>query len=347
MALLINFDIPHTMTKEGLRYLAKMAKTVPENGVIVEVGPLFGSSTWVLAKNSHPSVKVYSIDTWERAPWIEEIEKKFPGCVPFSKDSFLHYTSDCDNVIPIQGWSPDVVVDSWEEDIDMFFDDASHGNPGFINNLNFFVPRVKAGGIVCGDDYAKGWPDIVREVDVMADQWSSSPEVIGRVWSLIKPGEGVNAKSVYDTLPSDCRTVPNVRFEIQSKSGRTYNSSPDAWAGALHKVDPIAKIKPVFDSGFEDIDLQLGFRTSFGDIKLWSSKDSAEQEVSVAEGEFIVGMFGSLAGAAANSKELTYQMGGCDLAKGRLASNSRNHLAPSMLSLEDGQAANAVRVFIR
>ena len=129
------------MTSDGLEYLGRIARSVPENGVIVEVGPLFGSSTWVLAKNAHPSVQVYSIDTWEPAPWIDKVEAKYRNCKPFSKEAFLHYTKDCPNVTAIQGWSPDIVKD-WDLPIDVFFDDATHGDPGFTENMNFLLPFV-------------------------------------------------------------------------------------------------------------------------------------------------------------------------------------------------------------
>src|SRR5579871_61910 len=107
----INRDIPYTMTLYGLEYLGRMARAVPKNGLIVEVGPLFGSSTWVLAQNCDPSVRVISIDTWEPQPWIDTIEEKFPGCKHFSKAAFDFYTADCPNVTAIQGFSPEVMGD--------------------------------------------------------------------------------------------------------------------------------------------------------------------------------------------------------------------------------------------
>ncbi len=106
MAIRINKDIPRTMTMAGLEYLGRLSKCVPENGTIVEIGPLFGSSTWVLAKNAHPSVKVISVDTWEPQPWIDKIEAKFPGCKPFSIEAFKYYTQDCENVTAVQAGAP-------------------------------------------------------------------------------------------------------------------------------------------------------------------------------------------------------------------------------------------------
>jgi len=104
----VNPAIPHTMHPEGIRYLGRLAKTVPPGGTIVEIGPLFGSSTWVLSKNAHPSVTIYSIDTWEQDDWID---RRFPDGPEFSVETFKRMVADCPNVVPIQGWSPDVVSD--------------------------------------------------------------------------------------------------------------------------------------------------------------------------------------------------------------------------------------------
>lgn len=345
MSILINRDIPKTMTDEGLKYLAMMAKTIPENGVIVEIGPLYGSSTWVLAMNSHPSVRVFSIDTWERAPWIEKFEKKHPGIVPFSKDAFLHYTKDCKNVIPIQGWSPDVVKDTWSDKIDLFFDDASHGNPCFINNLNFFVPHVKPGGIVCGDDYARGWPDIVKEVDILAYKWKTTPEVRGRVWAMMRPMSDGMVKPVYDLLPKEENSGPLITFSVITRTGRKYQGSPQCWAGALHKIDPIVSLTPSLIKNNYDVSLTVKMLTNSGHMLLWSS-DVSNQSLTVRDSEYFTGFACSLHGKDSSKFKINYQVGACDLDRGRLIENSKSHSAPTFIFVEPQYALTAVRVAI-
>lgn len=234
----INRDIPHTMTLDGLEYLGRMARSVPKNGLILEVGPLFGSSTWVLAKNCHPSVRVISIDTWEPQPWIDTIEAKFPGCKPFSKAAFDYYTADCPNVTAIQGFSPEVMGD-FNEPIDLFFDDATHGDPGFSQSLAYYIPRVRAHGIVCGDDFATGWPDIVHGVHKLARSWHASAEVCGRVWALIKPAESGLAPRVYDVIGQ--RAAAELEYEVHTRAGH-YRASPGCWTGSLDTSAPVDAI---------------------------------------------------------------------------------------------------------
>ena len=232
----VNKLIPRTMSLAGLEYLGRIARTVPENGVIVEIGPLFGSSTWVLAKNAKPSVRVISIDTWKPQQWIDAVEAKFPGCKPFSKDAFDYYTRDCPNVTAVQGFSPDVMMD-WNEPIDMFFDDATHGNPGFTDSLEFYLPKLKPGGIASGDDFASGWPDIVKGVNDLGVKWKRRPEVIGRVWAIIKPATSRSAKARKRSVYSVAGPYSNhdLTISVRTTNGTTIECAPGSWAGNLHQ----------------------------------------------------------------------------------------------------------------
>lgn len=239
--VLINKNIPHTMTLKGLEFLGRLAKQVPENGTIVEVGPLFGSSTWVLSHNAHPSVKIITIDTWHPQEWVKAIEAKFPGCLPFGRAAFEKYIQDCKNVQIVQGMSPEVMK-GFEGPIDLFFDDATHGNPGFRDSLDFYIPKLKPGGIACGDDYASGWPDIVSEVSALGKTWNTKPEIIGRVWAMSKPDASGKSAPIYDRVGpySDY----DVAISLRTASGKEIDSATGAWAGNLHQTaDPIVAIK--------------------------------------------------------------------------------------------------------
>lgn len=293
------------MSRIGIEYLGEMAKTVPENGVIVEIGPLFGSSTWVLAKNAHPSVQIYSIDTWEPDKWIERINKTFKNSVPFSKEAFLHYTRDCPNVTAIQGWSPEVVKD-WDKPIDLYFDDATHGNPGFRENMDFFMPFIKPNGIVCGDDYAFRWPDIVREVDDLGDKWGVKPEIKGRVWSLNKPVSDAPPPFVYSKLKD--LSGPQIRLDVSTFKRGDYDLPPDVWAGSVHKPDPIKRIALNWEKAVSGLDVTWQLTLSDQTTTEWlGTGDSYE----VDQDNLVMGFNAKLSGAKALLYSLEYQAGFC------------------------------------
>jgi len=240
--ILINESIPATMDMEGLCYLGKLAKAVPEGGTIVEVGPLFGSSTWVLSKNAHPSVKIVSIDTWEPAEWID---RRFPDGPEFSLATFKRMVADCPNVTPIQGWSPQVVSD-WSKPIDLFFDDATHGDPGFSENLKFFQPFMHKNSILCGDDFAGGWPDIVRIISDLGESLGQPVEVTGRVWSLLCNGSAPVSSRLGRWSGCELKTATTSRKGISSLG------QPYMWAGNLHRRLPMRSLRSWVTSGSEN-----------------------------------------------------------------------------------------------
>jgi hypothetical protein len=304
--ILTNKEIPHTMTLQGLEYLGHLARTVPKHGLIVEVGPLFGSSTWVLAKNAHPTVRVISIDTWEPQEWIHKIEAKFPGCRPFSKDAFEYYTRDCENITAYQGFSPQI-LGSWNESIDLFFDDATHGNPGFRESLDFYVPKLKPGGIAAGDDYATGWPDIITEVRSLGRTWKVQPEIIGRVWALMKPNGGTS--SVYNKAGPYSEYDINV--SVRMSDGEIIDQLPAGWAGRLHVKDEICALKVDWVTPRSD---RLSGVYQTMDINK-SMSEWAEFGKWIESSSPIRAFRGHLIGSRSNDLNLTYQT--CNLVRGK------------------------------
>jgi len=298
--ILINDEIPRTMTRQGLEYLGRLARTVPKNGVIVEVGPLFGSSTWVLAKNAHPSVRVITVDTWAPQQWVKKLEAKWPGCKPFSKDAFDYYTRDCGNVTSVQGYSP-AAMRSWTEPLDLFFDDATHGDPGFTESLDFYIPKLKPGAIAAGDDFASGWPDIVSGVSRLAEHWHTRPEIIGRVWAMVKPGKSAREQSVY--AKAGPYSEYDLAISVRQKSGEVVKCLPGSWAGYLHQPKSISALRMEWaiprKDGLSGVYQVMGGRSRFspwvpfGD---WAEVDGAATSIR-----------GHLVGEAGSGLQLAYQ----------------------------------------
>jgi Methyltransferase domain len=184
--LIVNRSIPGQMTDSELLRLCELARAVPPDGVIVEVGSLYGLSSWHLAKNCAPGVTIFCIDPWKREPWIinlVEIPQKAP---PFDRAAFEKYTADCDNIVMVQGYSPHVAK-GWKLPIDLYVEDAMHINPILAANINFWSARVRPGGVVSGHDYCAEWPDVKREADAVAQREGSRVELVDTYWSVRKP----------------------------------------------------------------------------------------------------------------------------------------------------------------
>jgi len=114
-----------------------------EDAIGIEVGCLHGRSSYIISKAINKG-KLYCIDPWNGVATSTQIETTL--------NNFLRYTKDCDNIIPIQGYSPEVIKD-WNKLIDFVFIDASHYNPNDLDNINFYLPKIKPGGIISGHDY--------------------------------------------------------------------------------------------------------------------------------------------------------------------------------------------------
>jgi hypothetical protein len=312
----INNKIPRTMTIEGLKALGVLASMVPKNGIIVEIGPLYGSSTWVLSKNADPSVTIYSIDTWEDMPWIS---KRLPDAPKFSIDSFKKYISDCDNVIPIKGFSPDIVKDSWDRGIDMYFDDASHGNPYFIDNLNFFDNFINESAIICGDDYAAGWPDIPNEVFNYSKIYGQYPSVLGRLWSVVKSH---NKKIDQYGFLSD--KVQKLIFNAKTDhlSGETVKGCSFFWCGKPHLHDPITKFQIGGASKINGLSLICVIITQ-DNRQIQFNSLSGKNLIVDTKGSTIKTIMFSIIGPAQHLFRIRYQAGWVNLLKGKSLNNSK------------------------
>lgn len=186
--LWIDAQIPGQIGWDALVAMARLAKCVPENGVVVETGSLFGRSSFVWARNVHPSVTVYCVDPWVREQWIiEAVEKPQKPEMPFSIEAFRHYTRDCPNIRTIQGYSPEVVRESWDREVDLFFDDGDHDEPGLSRNRDFWTPRIKPGGWFCADEYDAAYPDCLRKTHELAIEWKVPVDRVGLFCWLRKP----------------------------------------------------------------------------------------------------------------------------------------------------------------
>jgi SAM-dependent methyltransferase len=176
---------PYTaiMNSEDVLTSRKLIKMVPTNGVVVEVGSAYGGSARVAAEilsndsilncidldwkfHDHRQLKLHykqdMIDYFE----INFDVFKFESMYDFAKN----YLSDYSNINYIVAESP-YELKYWNTPVDLYFEDSLHWNPQLKDNLEFWVPFVKSGGIICGHDYNDpNCPDVKIESQILADK---------------------------------------------------------------------------------------------------------------------------------------------------------------------------------
>ncbi|OGO94426.1 MAG: hypothetical protein A3F10_02785 [Coxiella sp. RIFCSPHIGHO2_12_FULL_42_15] len=249
MNIKINTTIPTPLTVGELNYLGLLANSVPEYGVIVEVGSLFGASTWVLAQNAHPTVTVYSV-----APWL-------PKAAQASFTAFQQYTQDCRNIIAIQD-HPEVIAAHWNKPIQLFFDAANRIHTNAKNTLRLFSEKVVLDGIICGSEYCRASPDIVQEVDVLAAQFGiSQVEVYSNIWGFIKPKNDMELRWLNDRLAFP-QNNPHITCRMTTRSGKNYTACNFYWCGSLYKPDPIVKISMALNPQAKNLGLRCAYLLS-------------------------------------------------------------------------------------
>lgn len=193
-----NTNIPGQQSDFELRAIEIVAGLVAEHGIAVEVGSLFGRSSWAWGKSVPPSAKVVCVDPFEPSPGSTPLEQRYG--VSYSIETFKRYLADCPNVEAIQGYSPKDVQD-WHTPIDLFFEDAVHRNPIFEQNIDFWSSHLKPTGIACGDDYRPRYPDIVNGVNKLAKKLGRAIITVDFFWCILPseeelPGAGEAARQL-------------------------------------------------------------------------------------------------------------------------------------------------------
>jgi predicted O-methyltransferase YrrM len=158
-----NLTIPGWFSTGDIKELSSLASSV-EDGTIIELGSMHGRSAYCMSVSS-PTSKIFCLDFWSGKMCATMDKIKRPNSIEF----FKLYTSDCTNVTPIQVFPGVKVVPQWTEPVDMVFIDTLHENPSDWDLIEFWLPKVKTGGILCGHDYYYSgnseichYPDIVE-----------------------------------------------------------------------------------------------------------------------------------------------------------------------------------------
>ena len=196
-----NINIPGWNGGEILDIIGRYAENIPENGNILELGALFGRSTYTLGHNKKPSVKLYTIDLWphidlnmhnmqwihDRDTGVEEAALLHRSIVKHDTEYYLSgqvfhqlwhaYTAGIENKIDIRG---NTITPT--KDFPMFnfiFHDASHDYKGVYNDLVHWYPKLLPDGVIIVDDYEPGqFPGVVQAVDQFVKENNMIKEVI-------------------------------------------------------------------------------------------------------------------------------------------------------------------------
>ncbi len=141
-----NLTIPGWLMDGDIDALVKLASHI-NKGTIIEIGSMHGKSAYAMATASNSTI--YCLDFWYGNDVISEdkIWRKN------SLEVFSSFIMECKNIIPKQIAMETEGKLDWNMPIDMVFIDASHHNPNDWDLIEYWLPKIKKGGILCGHDY--------------------------------------------------------------------------------------------------------------------------------------------------------------------------------------------------
>jgi hypothetical protein len=152
----------------------------PDDGIFVEVGSWHGKSTAYLASRvalARKHIVVYAVDVWlgyrKGAP-----VSQFPS---FLGNMVLANVIDI--VIPLRMTSQRATRLFQDEGVDFCFIDAEHTYEAVRDDLAYWFPKVRPGGLFAGHDYHDEFPGVKKAVD---EFFPKPVTVIGRSWLVHK-----------------------------------------------------------------------------------------------------------------------------------------------------------------
>lgn len=175
MALKLNQAIPGWNREDIQTYLAELVSGLPADAQILEIGALFGRTSYVLAHNKPATATLTTIDPWMTYHLAHFVETTIHDnyCSPENRalieahitkdpdriegDDFFklwkHFVGDAPNVNPVREFSP-VTNREWPM-FDFIYHDGPHHKDDVYKDLCFWFPKLKPGAVLTMDDYDK------------------------------------------------------------------------------------------------------------------------------------------------------------------------------------------------
>lgn len=147
-------EIPSWTSEAERGELIQLASQVKDNGLIVEIGGLYGGMTVVLGL-AQPKARIIVVDNFSWSPIPEK---------PASKEELLRNVNSCGvSNVTVQEGDSRVIGKKWKEPIDLLWIDGGHSYEFVHADLEHFGPHAQA--IALHDWDNAFWPTIRKAVE--------------------------------------------------------------------------------------------------------------------------------------------------------------------------------------
>lgn len=161
-----------------------MVKQLPEYSTIVEIGTWRGKSTCCLAllsklyKKNH---KIYAVDTFKGSD--EQEHQKIIDSLNLSLlqefESNLRMCGVNDIVKTIASTSVEASKEFVNQSVDFVMIDGSHKYEDVKDDIEHWLPKLKQGGVIAGDDYGGSFEGVKKAVD---EKFGQKVRVFNSLW---------------------------------------------------------------------------------------------------------------------------------------------------------------------
>jgi predicted O-methyltransferase YrrM len=191
-------DIPYRDAK-AIEQLVLMS--LKKDMVVVEIGSWKGFSTSVIARTIKSwNGNLYAIDHWQGSEGVVHHDQaKIDDILSIFRTNMK--ALDLDNVLPMVMTSLNAAKIFANESVDFIFIDADHRYSGIMNDLKYWLPKLKKGGIIGGHDCEDKYTNFGDYYKVI-DQYCEQDVIVGTCHAGV-------VKALYDTFGNDYSIIPN------------------------------------------------------------------------------------------------------------------------------------------
>ncbi|HBN75416.1 MAG TPA: hypothetical protein DD473_06285 [Planctomycetaceae bacterium] len=156
--------IPGHMTSTELTLMASLAADLPPGSRWAEVGTLCGRSLLAVGLAASENTELVSVDV----NWGSERRANVSA-----HDVFHELASTRCEILAIHALrasshrAVETFRDHW---FDVVFIDAAHDYESVNQDIQLWLPKVKPGGLLCGHDFSRDWPGVIRAVNELLPQ---------------------------------------------------------------------------------------------------------------------------------------------------------------------------------
>lgn len=162
---------------------------LPDGGVIVEVGVAIGHSIAYLARkviDSGRDIQVWAVDPWAGKARNGEqqsmIGHQATGDFRLFVEMMTRYApEELEHVRVLRAESVRAARLFRDRAVDLVLIDGAHDVDNVLQDIEAWLPKVRAGGTLAGDDYSSNYPGVIEAVRV---HFGDEFEVSGTTWMV-------------------------------------------------------------------------------------------------------------------------------------------------------------------